>query len=261
MVHASPDVTLEEDLARRDLTINAIAAPRLEKRRPSDRPYGGVADLRAGVLRHVTDAFREDPVHLARGPFAARFAHFMWPRPRCGAHARDGARGRGPITSCPSAWARKFAWPDGAATLAHVRGAARVRLPWRACCPSWIACGACPSAPTTTPKWTPASTPCWCWTWRRGCRHRWPCALPACATTWAKAPPCRRAAAHIGRMKNAARACLGVCQRWRAHRLPRTGRRGSASTATSTRCTPAWARQPCCACWALTRRAAQARAL
>ncbi|HCL86535.1 MAG TPA: multifunctional CCA addition/repair protein [Comamonadaceae bacterium] len=77
-VQASPDVTLEEDLARRDLTINAIAAP-------ADwtgvgavfDPYDGVADLRAGILRHVTDAFREDPVRILRvARFAARFADF-----------------------------------------------------------------------------------------------------------------------------------------------------------------------------------------
>jgi tRNA nucleotidyltransferase (CCA-adding enzyme) len=71
--HASPDVTLEQDLARRDLTINAIA------RRADGSlvdPYGGEADLRAGVLRHVGPAFAEDPVRLLR---LARFAA-RWPR-------------------------------------------------------------------------------------------------------------------------------------------------------------------------------------
>ena len=78
VVHTSPDVTLEEDLARRDLTINAIAAPPdWNGSGPVIDPYGGVADLRAGVLRHVTDAFREDPVRILRvARFAARFAHF-----------------------------------------------------------------------------------------------------------------------------------------------------------------------------------------
>ena len=78
VVHTSPDVTLEEDLARRDLTINAIAAPPdWSGSGPVIDPYGGVADLRAGVLRHVTDAFREDPVRILRvARFAARFAHF-----------------------------------------------------------------------------------------------------------------------------------------------------------------------------------------
>lgn len=72
--HTSPDVTLEQDLARRDLTINAIA-------QAGDGalidPYGGQQDLRARVLRHVTDAFREDPVRILRvARFAARFAEF-----------------------------------------------------------------------------------------------------------------------------------------------------------------------------------------
>jgi tRNA nucleotidyltransferase (CCA-adding enzyme) len=70
-VHAAPDVTLEEDLARRDLTINAMA--RGADGRLID-PFGGEADLRAGVLRHVGEAFHEDPVRILRvGRFAARF--------------------------------------------------------------------------------------------------------------------------------------------------------------------------------------------
>lgn len=72
--HASPDVTLEQDLARRDLTINAIAQA------PDGSlidPFGGQQDLRHRVLRHVTDAFREDPVRILRvARFAARFADF-----------------------------------------------------------------------------------------------------------------------------------------------------------------------------------------
>ena len=77
-VYASPQVTLEEDLARRDLTINAIAA---DADWTGDTavfdPYGGVADLQAKVLRHVTEAFREDPVRILRvARFAARFTDF-----------------------------------------------------------------------------------------------------------------------------------------------------------------------------------------
>ncbi|MES2189446.1 MAG: multifunctional CCA addition/repair protein [Pseudomonadota bacterium] len=83
-VQASPEVTLEEDLARRDLTVNAIAAPA----RPGadgfeadfgnlQDPFGGQKDIRARILRHVTDAFREDPVRILRvARFAARFADF-----------------------------------------------------------------------------------------------------------------------------------------------------------------------------------------
>lgn len=70
-VHAAPDVTLEQDLARRDLTINAIA-------RAADGqlidPYQGEQDLRDGILRHVSPAFSEDPVRILRvARFAARF--------------------------------------------------------------------------------------------------------------------------------------------------------------------------------------------
>ncbi len=70
-VSAEPHVTLEQDLARRDLTINAIAQS--EDGQLVD-PYGGSRDLKNRVLRHVSDAFREDPVRVLRAArFAARF--------------------------------------------------------------------------------------------------------------------------------------------------------------------------------------------
>ncbi len=99
-VQAAPDITLEEDLARRDLTINAMALPLaladaatanpssnavrpelVEGPPPWNRhlidPYGGQRDLQARVLRHVTKAFAEDPVRILRlARFAARFADF-----------------------------------------------------------------------------------------------------------------------------------------------------------------------------------------
>jgi tRNA nucleotidyltransferase (CCA-adding enzyme) len=76
-VYATPDVTLEQDLLRRDFTINAIA-------QDADGnlidPYGGQSDLKAGVLRHVSDAFAEDPVRILRGArFAARFGFSFAP--------------------------------------------------------------------------------------------------------------------------------------------------------------------------------------
>jgi tRNA nucleotidyltransferase (CCA-adding enzyme) len=72
--HAEPDVTLEEDLARRDLTINAIAQ---DDDGTLVDPFGGQRDLREQRLRHVTDAFREDPVRILRvARFAARFHAF-----------------------------------------------------------------------------------------------------------------------------------------------------------------------------------------
>jgi len=76
-VHAAPDVTLEQDLSRRDLTINAIA--RDAQGRIID-PCGGAADLKRGVLRHVSPAFAEDPVRILRvARFAARFGFKVAP--------------------------------------------------------------------------------------------------------------------------------------------------------------------------------------
>ncbi|MFN0040627.1 MAG: multifunctional CCA addition/repair protein [Burkholderiales bacterium] len=76
-IRTSPEVTLEEDLARRDLTINAIACD------PEGRiidPFNGVNDLRAGILRHVSDAFVEDPVRILRvARFCARFGFEVAP--------------------------------------------------------------------------------------------------------------------------------------------------------------------------------------
>ena len=72
--HAAPDVTLEQDLARRDLTINAMA---LDTDGNLVDPYGGKRDLEARVLRHVSPAFAEDPVRILRlARFAARFPDF-----------------------------------------------------------------------------------------------------------------------------------------------------------------------------------------
>ncbi len=96
VVHASPDVTLEDDLARRDLTINAMALPEahsglLDPASTSNShqtledvfsahgidPYHGWQDLKNKTLRHVTTAFREDPVRILRlARFAARFPEF-----------------------------------------------------------------------------------------------------------------------------------------------------------------------------------------
>lgn len=68
----SPDVTIEEDLLRRDLTVNAIAED--EAGNIID-PYGGIADIEQRVLRHVSAAYREDPVRILRtARFYARFA-------------------------------------------------------------------------------------------------------------------------------------------------------------------------------------------
>ncbi len=86
VVHAAPEVTLEQDLARRDITINSIAVCARQvgvsatfSLNPADLidPFEGQRDLREKVLRHVTEAFREDPVRILRvARFAARFADF-----------------------------------------------------------------------------------------------------------------------------------------------------------------------------------------
>ena len=72
-VHCDPSVTLEQDLLRRDLTVNAMA--RAESGAIID-PYGGQRDLAAKILRHVSAAFVEDPLRVLRtARFAARYAH------------------------------------------------------------------------------------------------------------------------------------------------------------------------------------------
>jgi tRNA nucleotidyltransferase (CCA-adding enzyme) len=77
LIHAAPDVTLEQDLERRDLTINAMA--RDEAGGLVD-PFGGAADLERGLLRHVSSAFVEDPVRILRvARFAARFGFAVAP--------------------------------------------------------------------------------------------------------------------------------------------------------------------------------------
>ena len=81
-VYAAPDVTLEQDLLRRDFTINAIAQEVDDKQGGGNLidPYNGVADLRAGILRHVGAAFNEDPVRILRAArFAARFGFSIAP--------------------------------------------------------------------------------------------------------------------------------------------------------------------------------------
>lgn len=76
-VYAAPGVTLQEDLARRDLTINAMAR---DEAGDIVDPFGGIADLQAGILRHIGPAFVEDPVRVLRvARFAARFGFQIAP--------------------------------------------------------------------------------------------------------------------------------------------------------------------------------------
>ncbi len=74
LVHTDPNVSLHEDLKRRDLTINAIA---LSNEGQMIDPYGGQQDLKLKVLRHISPAFCEDPVRILRvARFIARYQHF-----------------------------------------------------------------------------------------------------------------------------------------------------------------------------------------
>ena len=76
-IHAAPDVTLEQDLLRRDFTLNAIAQDVDGK---LIDPHNGIADLHAGILRHVSPAFNEDPVRILRAArFVARFGFSIAP--------------------------------------------------------------------------------------------------------------------------------------------------------------------------------------
>ena len=72
-VHASPEVTLEQDLIRRDLTINAIA---MDEQGSLIDPYNGKKDIERRIFRHISPAFSEDPVRVLRiARFSARYAH------------------------------------------------------------------------------------------------------------------------------------------------------------------------------------------
>jgi tRNA nucleotidyltransferase (CCA-adding enzyme) len=138
--HAAPDVTLEQDLARRDLTINSIATKPIKKRTEAHfdikfgiqpdltqliDPHGGVADLRAGVLRHVGEAFREDPVRILRlARFAARFPSFTVAPANHGTDARHGGVRRSGASGGRAGMARGVSRADGRPTQPHVRGAA-----------------------------------------------------------------------------------------------------------------------------------------
>ena len=76
-IYAAPEVTLEQDLSRRDFTMNAIAQDAAGN---LIDPYGGQADLQAGILRHVSAAFAEDPVRILRAArFVARFGFSIAP--------------------------------------------------------------------------------------------------------------------------------------------------------------------------------------
>ena len=138
-VHAAPDVTLEQDLARRDLTINAIALPADRAgRHAGPRPPGRSLPRPArpastSVLRHVTDAFREDPVRILRvARFAARFADFSVAPETLALMREMVAAGEADALVPERVWQELARGLMEDAALAHVRAAARMRRAGRA---------------------------------------------------------------------------------------------------------------------------------
>ena len=122
-VYASPEVTLQEDLARRDLTINSIAK---DQDGNIIDPFDGVADLEAGLLRHISPAFTEDPVRVLRtARFAARFGFRIAPRDPC-TDERDGTQRRGGCAGAGADVAGVCPRVDGAQTFTHVLCAPRM---------------------------------------------------------------------------------------------------------------------------------------
>ncbi len=123
-VYATPDVTLEDDLKRRDLTINAMAKD--EDGRLID-PFGGEKDLRDGVLRHVSEAFEEDPVRILRvARFVARFGFRIAPETEA-LMRRMVRAGRGRPPRGRARVAGVLARADGEAPGAHARSARALR--------------------------------------------------------------------------------------------------------------------------------------
>jgi tRNA nucleotidyltransferase (CCA-adding enzyme) len=133
-VHAAPDVTLEQDLARRDLTINAIAqAAEATGTDGLIDPHHGQRDLQARVLRHVGEAFREDPVRILRlARFAARFADFSVAPETMSLMRHMVADGEVDALVAERVWQELARGLMESQPVAHVRGAARVRRTWRA---------------------------------------------------------------------------------------------------------------------------------
>ena len=162
----SPDVTLEDDLRRRDLTINAIAE------KPSGElvdPYGGQQDLQARVLRHVSEAFVEDPVRILRlARFAARFADlgFTVAQETLALMKQMVASGEVDALVPERVWqeterALGESRPDVFFQTLRDCGALAVIFP------EIDALYGVPQPPTGIPKSTPASTSCWPFATRR----------------------------------------------------------------------------------------------
>ena len=146
---ASPDVTLEQDLERRDLTINAMA-------RGDDGvlvdPHGGAADLAAGVLRHVSAAFAEDPLRVLRvARFAARFDFAVAPETEALMRRDRGVR-RTRDAGAGTRVAGNRARPVGSAAVADARACCATAGRSTRCCPEVAALYGVPQPPAHHPE-------------------------------------------------------------------------------------------------------------
>ena len=209
--HAAPDVTLEADLARRDLTINAMA-------RDADGtlidPYHGEADLRAGVLRHVSAAFAEDPLRVLRvARFAARLGFAVAPETE--ALMRAIVSGGELATLSP-----ERVWQELARALMEARPSRFFSELRRCgalarCCPRSTRCSACPSRSRIIPNSMPACTCCRPSISPRRRATRCRCATRCLRTILARPHPTRRTGRDTSRMKPGAcvlrRPCRSDC--------------------------------------------------
>lgn len=160
--HAAPDVTLEEDLRRRDLTINAMAEDAAGN---LIDPFNGREDLDAGLLRHVSSAFAEDPVRILRlARFKARFGKWGF-KVAHGTHAlmkRMVASGEVDALVPERVWAEtlKALGEDRPGSSSTCCAAA---AHWPMSSPNWTGCSGWSSPRMPIPRSTPACTVCWCW--------------------------------------------------------------------------------------------------
>ena len=154
--HAAPEVTLEEDLARRDLTINAIA--QAEDGTLID-PYGGRRDLAAARAAPCLRRLRRRPgAAAAPGAAGGAAGRLHGGAGDDGAAAAHGRRRRGRRAGARARLAGTGARPDERAARAACSRCCATAARWRGCCPRSTACGACRSRPSTTRRSTPACT-------------------------------------------------------------------------------------------------------
>lgn len=209
-IHASPKVTLEQDLLRRDLTINAIA--RTAAGTLID-PYHGVDDLNKRLLRHVSPAFSEDPLRVLRvARFAARY-HALGFR-----IAKDTLALMGDISKSGEleTLAPERVWQETVRALgeAHpveyfVHCAPVVH--WSHCFQSWISFMVCHKSHSGTRKSIPAYTTKWHCNKPAGYRQARRCVSPFCATIWAKVLPRPRFYPHTTDTSKAVQSSQKYC--------------------------------------------------